>query len=99
MKFVFPSTDLRSQRHKFIFSPLKKIEPLLVSPLPKNLLPFSILALSSLNPIVLPTAGAVNRHLHESSSVLWSSFQRAIIGSLPFFFGPFPQSCVASGWR
>ncbi|GBO33477.1 cGMP-dependent protein kinase, isozyme 1 [Araneus ventricosus] len=68
MMSVFRRPDLRSQRHKSLFT-TKKIEPLLVSVVFRKSPSFPILALS-FNSHRPPTGGAVNRPLHESPSIL-----------------------------
>ncbi|GBM57802.1 hypothetical protein AVEN_262572-1 [Araneus ventricosus] len=99
MLSVFRRPDLRSQRPKSIFSPLRKSSPCSFLSSPKNLSLSQLHLRSSLfNPHLPPTGGVVQTlSKNPRQFYRWSLLQRAIIGSLPF--GPSPVASGFSGWR
>ncbi|GBM44832.1 hypothetical protein AVEN_139658-1 [Araneus ventricosus] len=98
MKSVFRRPDLRSQRPKSIFSPPRKSSPCSFLSSSKKSLPRSPSSLFLLTPIVL-LLGERSKGLSTNPRQFcrWSLFQRAIIGSLPFWFFPLSQAASQAG--
>ncbi|GBN25017.1 hypothetical protein AVEN_109455-1 [Araneus ventricosus] len=94
---VFRRPDLRSQRPKSIFSPPRKSSPCSFLSSSKNSLPLHPRS-SLFNPHLLPTGGAVKSlSTNPRQFCRWSLFQRAIIGSLPFWSFPLSQAASQAG--
>ncbi|GBO32595.1 hypothetical protein AVEN_141647-1 [Araneus ventricosus] len=93
MKSVFRRPDLRSQRPKSIFSPPRKSSPCSFLSSSKNLSlhPRSCLFNSP------PGEAVIILSTNHRQFCRWSLFQRAIIGSLPFWSFPLSQAASQAG--
>ncbi|GBN73903.1 hypothetical protein AVEN_114828-1 [Araneus ventricosus] len=97
MKSVFRRPDLRSQRPKSIFSSPRKSSPCLTLSSSKNL-SRSPSSLFLLIPIVLLLGErSTGLSTNPRQFCRWSLFQRAIIGSLPFWSFPLSQASSQAG--
>ncbi|GBO42331.1 hypothetical protein AVEN_4296-1 [Araneus ventricosus] len=97
MKSVFRRPDLRSQRPKSLFSPPRKSSPCSLQSSSGKSLSFSNLALL-LTPIVLLLGErSTGLSTNPRQFCRWSLFQRAIIGSLPFWSFPLSQAASQAG--
>ncbi|GBL76075.1 hypothetical protein AVEN_234379-1 [Araneus ventricosus] len=97
MKSVFCRPDLRSQRPKSIFSPPRKSSPCSSLSSSENL-PRSPSLLFLLTPIALLLGErSTGLSTNPRQFCRWSLFQRAIIGSLPFWSFPLSQAASQAG--
>ncbi|GBM82370.1 hypothetical protein AVEN_271591-1 [Araneus ventricosus] len=92
-----PSTGLEISATQVYLFTTKKIEPLLVSPLPKISLrsPSSLFLLTSI--VLLLGERSRGLSMNPRQFCRWSIFQRAIIGSLPFWSFPLSQASSQAG--
>ncbi|GBN48819.1 hypothetical protein AVEN_139938-1 [Araneus ventricosus] len=97
MKSVFRRPDLRSQRPKSIFSPPRKSSLCSSLSSSENLScsPSSLFLLTHL--VLLLGERSTGLSTNPRQFCRWSLFQRAIIGSLPFWSFPLSQAASQAG--
>ncbi|GBN40703.1 hypothetical protein AVEN_182434-1 [Araneus ventricosus] len=94
---VFRRPDLRSQRPKSLFSPPRKSSPCSFLSSSENF-PRSPSSLFLLTPIVhLLGERSTGLSANPRQFCRWSLFQRAIIGSVPFWSFPLSQAASQAG--